>query len=209
MISEQAATRPGRNADQGLLASIRRASFAMCVVLLVQYGLGIGVNLFVNLPRQDHGASTGAAIADAVSNGPVAVAVHATLGLALVVIALAIAVRAAAARRGGLFALGLVGLLTLGSAAFNGARFVSTGQNSASFSMAMAWAVSLLCYLSVLFVSGRDRPAQPQALGTRARGPAMTPTPAVPAALPPGTASTSGPRHSLLHPRRATARRES
>ena len=54
----------------------------MCVLLLVQYGLGIGVNLFVTMPGRDHGAGLGAAIA----NGPVAVSIHAVLGLALIVV---------------------------------------------------------------------------------------------------------------------------
>ena len=62
----------------------------MCVLLLVQYGLGIGVNLFVTLPGRDHGAWLGAAIA----NEPVAVSIDAVLGLALIVVALATTVRA-------------------------------------------------------------------------------------------------------------------
>jgi len=160
MISRQAAAPSVRTTDPRPLASIRRASFAMSIVLLVQYGLGIGVNLFVTVPRQDQGAGAGAAIARAVSNGPLALAVHAVLGMALIVIALAIAVRAAGARLGGIVALGVVGLLALGSAAFNGARFVGTGQNSASFTMAIAWAVALLCYLSILFITGRHVPEQ-------------------------------------------------
>ena len=151
------ATAPVGARDRGPLASIRRASFAMSIVLLVQYVLGIGVNLFVTLPRQDQGAAGGRAIARAISNGPLSVSIHATLGLALVIIGLAIAIRAAATRHRGLLALGVVGLLALGSAAFNGASFVSTGQNSASFTMALDWAVALLCYLSILFICGRDR----------------------------------------------------
>jgi hypothetical protein len=106
----------------------------MCALLLVQYGLGIGVNLFVTLPGRDHGAGLGAAIA----NGPVAVFIHAVLGLALIVVALATAVRAA-----------------LSSAAINGIRFVGTGQNGASMAMALGWAVALLCYLSIMYIASR------------------------------------------------------
>ena len=133
------------------MPGIRRQSFALCVPLLVQYGLGIGVNLFVSLPRQDHGAGTGAAIA----NGPVAVSVHVVLGLALIVIALATAVRAALIRHGGIIALAVVGLAALTSAAINGTRFVGTGQNGASMAWALAWAVALLCYLSIIYIAGR------------------------------------------------------
>jgi hypothetical protein len=133
------------------MAGIRRQSFAMCVLLLVQYGLGIGVNLFVTLPGQDHGAGLGAAIA----NGPVAVSIHAVLGLALIVVALATAVRAALIRHGGVIALAVAGLAALTSAAINGIRFVGTGQNGASMAMALGWAVALLCYVSIMYVAGR------------------------------------------------------
>jgi hypothetical protein len=124
--------------------------------LLAQYGIGIAVNLFVTLPRQDHGAGLGAAI----GNGPAAVSIHAVLGLALTVVALAIAIHAATTRRGGIITLAVLGLIALGSAVFNGTRFASTGQNSASISMAMAWAAAMLCYLSILYIAGRDRSQQ-------------------------------------------------
>ncbi len=106
------------------MAGIRRQSFAMCVLLLVQYGLGIDVNLFVTLPGRDHGAGLGAAIA----NGPVAVSIHAVLGLALIVVALSTAVRAALIRHGGVIALAVAGLAALTSAAINGIRFVGTAR---------------------------------------------------------------------------------
>ena len=156
MTSQQTRTTPPARPRAAALSGIRRQSFAMAVLLLVQYGLGIGVNLFVTLPRQDHGAGLGSAI----SNGPVAVSIHAVLGLALVVIALATAIRAATIRHGGIIALTVLGLLALGSAAFSGISFARTGQNGASFSMALGWAVALLCYLSILFIAGRGRPAQ-------------------------------------------------
>jgi hypothetical protein len=133
------------------MPGIGRQSFAMCVLLLVQYGLGIGVNLFVTLPGQDHRAGLGAAI----TNGPVAVSIHAVLGLALIVIALATAVRAAVIRHGGIITLAVAGLAALASAAINGTRFVGTGQNGASMAMAMAWAAALLCYLSIMYIAGR------------------------------------------------------
>jgi len=136
------------------LTGLSRPSYAMAILLLVQYGLGIGVNLFVTLPRQDHRAGLGAVI----SNGPAAVSMHAVLGLALVVTALAIAIRAVATRHGGIIALAVLGLAGLTSAAINGTRFAGTGQNEDSMGMALAWAVALLCYLSIVYIAGR--PAQ-------------------------------------------------
>jgi hypothetical protein len=146
---------PARRTAGGLPA-IRRGAFAMAVLLLVQYVIGMGVNLFVTLPRQDQNAGLGRIIA----NGPAAVTIHALLGMALIVIAPAVIGLAAAVRRGGLLALSIVGLLALGSAAFNGLSFARTGQNSASYSMGLAWAVAVLCYLTMLFRTGVRRPGQ-------------------------------------------------
>lgn len=139
-------------------SGLRRTSFTMAILLLVQYGLGIGVNLFVTLPRQDHGAGLGSAIIRAISDGPLAVALHASLGLALIVVGLAIAIQAAAARLSRILGLAVLGLLALAGAAYNGSRFVSTGQNGASFGMALAWAVALLCYLCILYLVTSARP---------------------------------------------------
>jgi hypothetical protein len=160
MTSQLATTAPARNPARLPVSSIRRASFSICLVLLIQYSLGIAVNLFVTLPRQDHGAGPAAAIAKAITDGPLAIAIHAGLGLAIILMALAIAIRAVTTRRGGIIALAATGLLSLSSAAYNGARFVGTGQNSASFSMAIAWAAALTAYLCILFVTSHARPDQ-------------------------------------------------
>ena len=154
MSTREIRTAPPARSPAAGLPGIRRESFAMAVLLLMQYGLGIGVNLFVTLPAKDHGAGLGGAIA----NGPVAVSIHAVLGLTLIAIALLLIVRAAVSRHGGVIALAVLGMAALTSAAINGTRFVGTGQNGASMAMAMAWAVALLCYLSMLFIAGRPRP---------------------------------------------------
>ena len=59
----------------------------------------------------------------------------------------------------------------MGSAAYNGARFVGTGQNDASFSMALAWAAALLAYLCILFIASPGRPALQQASAGRRTSP--------------------------------------
>ncbi len=160
MTSETAAVptaSAGARRRRDSVAAIRRASFAMCVLLVAQYAVGMAVNLFVTLPRRDHRTGVASAIGRALSNGPGAVALHAGLGLALMVAALSVAVLGTATRRWGLTALAFAGLLSMASAAYNGARFVSTGQNNASFSMAMAWAAGMLAYMSILFLAGRPR----------------------------------------------------
>jgi hypothetical protein len=61
------------------------------------------------------------------------------------------------ARHAGIIALAVAGLAAMTSAAFNRTRFASSGQNGDSMAMALTWAVALLCYLSFLFVAGRNR----------------------------------------------------
>ncbi len=152
---------PAPRAGRTPLSTMRRASFVMCLVLLVQYVLGIGVNLFVpTLPTQDKGASGATAFARAVANGPVGLSIHASLGLALVVIGLGLALRAAATRRWGLMALAIFGFANLLSASVSGARFVGSGENGASMGMAMSWAFALVSYLVIMFLTSRQRAAQ-------------------------------------------------
>jgi len=140
------------------LSTMRRASFAMCLMLLVQYVLGIAVNLFVpTLPKQDHGASGATAFARALANGPVGLSIHGSLGLALTIVGLGLAVRAARTRRWALSALAIVGLVSLVGAALSGARFVGTGQNGASMGMAVSWAIAMVSYLLIMYFTMRER----------------------------------------------------
>jgi hypothetical protein len=54
------------------------------------------------------------------------------------------------ARRVAASVLGAVALLAIVAAWMSGARFVGDGANGASFGMAMATAVALLCYVLIL-----------------------------------------------------------
>jgi hypothetical protein len=84
--------------------------------------------------------------------------VHAILGLLLVVATVALVVRAVACRHVPVIVTSSIGLLAVLGAAASGSRFVSTGLNSASISMAVLTAVAMLCYAVSLYVLGR-RPA--------------------------------------------------
>src|SRR5690348_10539004 len=73
-------------------ARLRRASLAIVIVLIVQFGLGIGVNLYVTLPdagEPGHASWSG--------NGPL-LALHAALGLYLILAAIFVLARAIMAR---------------------------------------------------------------------------------------------------------------
>ncbi len=147
----------GRRASTGRTAGLRRASLAALVLLLVQYGIGIGVNLYVTVPAADREHSIGTAI----SNGPGALTVHIVLGLLLILAAAGLVVQAIRARHGGVIVTSVIGLLALVGAAAQGAAFVNKSHPSASMTMAILTGVALLCYGISLYLLGS--PGRPSA----------------------------------------------
>ena len=144
-------------ADRGL----RPNSFAAAVMLLAEYGLGIWVNLYAEIPASDHGKGVFAAFGAAVADGPAGLALHALLGTLLLVTAIILVIRAVLARRAATIAISVVALLAIITAWLSGARFTGSEGDGASFAMAMATGVALLCYVAILFVprltEGADR----------------------------------------------------
>jgi len=143
-------TQPDQQAAQRRLINLSRASLGAAVMLVIQYGLGIGVNLYITVPT---GGSAGRAVGRAFSSGPL-LAVHTALGLLLIVTAVSLLVRAVIARHRAIIVLSSVGLLAILAAAANGFSFTSSGEDAASLGMAVATGVALLCYIAVLFAAG-------------------------------------------------------
>jgi|SRR5579875_2188372 len=127
---------------------LRRASLAAFMILLVQYGFGMYVNLYATVPGTDHGKGIGAAI----SNGPAALSVHAVLGMLLILSAIGALVQAVIARHWAVLVASAVALITIIGAFFQGAGFVSQGHAAASMGMAVLAGVALLCYGIVLYL---------------------------------------------------------
>jgi heme A synthase len=137
--------------DRGLRPYI----FAALLLLLLQYALGMWVNLFATIPAPDHGNGLFTAFGSAVTRGPVGLTLHALLGTFLVASAIALVIRAARTRKATPTVLSSVGLLAIIAAWVNGALFVGNGANGSSFGMAMGAGLALLCYVTMLFHSGR------------------------------------------------------
>src|SRR6516165_5509261 len=106
------------------ISGLRRASFAAFVMLVVQFALGIYVNLYVTVPSADHGHGLGQAIA----NGPAGLTLHIVLGLLLILAALGFLVQAILARRPTLIAAAALGLLAMIGAAASGSGFTGSGE---------------------------------------------------------------------------------
>jgi hypothetical protein len=123
------------------LTALRGNCMGAAVLLIVQFGLGIGVNLYVTLPARKSFLST--------VFGSAVLAVHAIVALALLGAAIGALVRAVRARRAVAFTS--VGLAAILAAAAAGASFVGDQANGASLAMALATAAAMFCYLAAIF----------------------------------------------------------
>jgi hypothetical protein len=147
-VKTESASRPAPAAATAGVGRMRFASLAVLVLLVVEYGTGMYVNLYVGLPGADHGGSIGTVL----SNGPVAISVHVVIGLLLTLGALAVLVQSIMARRWGVVALSAVGVFAMVFASVAGTSFSSTGDVAGSMAMAVMTGVALLCYALNLYL---------------------------------------------------------
>jgi hypothetical protein len=140
-------------------SGLRRIILGTAMVVLVQAGIGIIVNLYDVIPAHHPGAHpsnyfTGSArsVGWALSHGAVALVIHVTLGLALAALAITVAVGALrlAHRAVSLWAI-LAAALVIG-AGFNGASFLDFNNNVSSLVMALLALGSVACYSIALFL---------------------------------------------------------
>ncbi len=134
---------PGRHTRRPGRAGLRRVCLAALIMLVAQYGLGIFLNLYVAVPASDAHARVFAEIATA----PLALTVHALLGLALIGTAILLVARAVGVRDRLLAVLAAAGLTAIGGAFGAGEIFVRNGQPGASLAMAILTGAALLCYV--------------------------------------------------------------
>jgi hypothetical protein len=123
------------------LAALRGNCMGTAVLLIIQFGIGMGLNLYVTLPQ--HKAFFSAIFGSAV------LVVHVTVALALLGSAIAAVVRAIRSRRVIVLAVG--GLAAILVAWASGTSFVSNGTAGASLGMALAAVVAMFCYLVAVF----------------------------------------------------------
>lgn len=131
-------------------------------VLSVQFLLGMGVNLTVQVAHA--GFSMGSMMS--VMRGKPLLMVHMMLGMLTAVLALVAAVSAAISGRTTAAVSGAVGLLAVLVAGYGGIRFLLTGGNTASFTMAAGFLVAYAAYFVELVLLVRLRP-----VGTDGRPP--------------------------------------
>jgi hypothetical protein len=136
--TQQSDTQPGSTRR---LAALRGNCMGAAVLLIIEFGLGIGINLYVTLPQHKSFLST--------VLGSATLAAHAIVGIVLLGAAIGALVRAIRARTAVVFTA--VGLAAVLAAAIAGASFASSQNNSASLAMALATAVAMFSYLTAIF----------------------------------------------------------
>jgi hypothetical protein len=157
-------------AQAGHVETIRRTSLGMMVALLVQYVIGMWVNIYATVPARDHGGGALTAIGRALSGGPAGLAIHAGLGLAILLGTIALVARSVLSRRPALIGLAVVTLLAILGAVSSGAAYVNKADNGSSMGMAVLTGVALLCLALNLYLTGRPSAAQPGAAPSAGRG---------------------------------------
>ena len=146
----------------GPAARLLAVNLAACLLLLIQYLLGMAANLYVTIPARHPGAGagnyfTGAAsgLAWVISDGPAWAAAHAAFGLALVLAALAAIELTRRQGSRAATAASVLGALAILGAGFNGASFLNYGHDFSSMIMAGLWALALACYITGMFLAAR------------------------------------------------------
>ncbi len=137
-------TRAAGPSQASRLGRVRMASFGAVTMLIIEFVLGMIYNLYGTAPTATKSIG--------LFSSPV-LALHVIVGILLFIAAVMLLVRAIGTRHRltiGLSALGLVGIVAAG---FAGLGFTSKGAAGASLGMALAFAVSLACYVVIILVA--------------------------------------------------------
>lgn len=130
-----------------------RACLATMLALVVQFGLGMILNLYVSVPASDQHAS----FVREVETAPFTLTAHALVGLLLIGAGGVFMIRAIGTGDRLVIALAAAGLGTILGAFVAGEAFVRDGQTSVSLTMAMLTGAALACYIAALVRLGAVR----------------------------------------------------
>jgi len=135
-------------------------------ILIVQFLLGMAVNLFVKIPTNHPGANppeyfggVATSVSWAIVHGGVWLTLHASWGLVLVLGAIGTliqAIRFGGGSRITFAALGFIGVLGAG---FNGGSFLNYNEDFSSMLMAVGFALAMSAYTAALFRETAPLPA--------------------------------------------------
>ena len=116
------------------------------VVLVLQFGLGMTLNLFVTVPPVDARAG----FLTEVRTAPLGLTAHALLGTLLLCAAIVLVTRAVRTQDRLVIAFAATGLVAVAGAFTAGEMFVRDGRDSVSLAMALLTGVALVSYAGAL-----------------------------------------------------------
>jgi hypothetical protein len=167
------------------MRGLRRIFLITLMGLVVQFVLGMVLNLYVRIPL----SVSRAGFIREVETAPLAVTLHAVLGTLLIcagVIAVVRAVRTARYMLTGMAGLTVAGLCAMMGAFAEGEMYVKDGRGSTSLTMAVLTGVALACYINALartvVVPPQPDPGQ---VSRTHPGPGQTGTAPIPRQTPP------------------------
>jgi hypothetical protein len=145
---------------------MRNQFLGTLIFLIIQFLVGMAVNLFVTIPTDHPGAKppeyfSGVAqsVTWAILHGHVLLQIHAVLGLLLVLNAFGLLVAAIRSRARDLIWVTSLGFLGVLGAGFNGGSFLNYNEDFSSMLMAALFAWAVIAYAVGLFVTGRPAAA--------------------------------------------------
>jgi hypothetical protein len=150
-------TKPGK------VEQLRLQAGGAVVLICVQAGLGMFVNLFVTIPKRHSGANPSEffsgstrSVIWAIDHGAIALAIHVVLGLLLAIMAINIVAHAITAGRRAMLIWSVLGAMGSIGAGFTGAGFLDFNEDVSSFFMSILALASLLCFAVVLYLPGES-----------------------------------------------------
>lgn len=128
--------------------------------LIIQFLLGMGVNLFVTIATNHPGANpsnffsgTGQSVGWSLSQAPVVLIFHSILGILLLINSIVILVRAFQFSSTAIRVLAALGAFGIIGAAINGASFLSYNHDANSYIMSVGFALAAVVYTQILFMT--------------------------------------------------------
>jgi hypothetical protein len=148
-------------------------------LLLIQFGTGMGLNLFITIAQNHPGAGASNVVVGffdsvvwGIVHGPLVLAIHVVLGGTVVTFHPVLGILPLAVRwgpRGSVWASAAAAVFAL-AAAVSGAAYLAYHQDLYSLLMALGFGCAMLCYAISLYVLSRPT-------GTTAVPPSRTPAP--------------------------------
>ena len=150
--------------DERLRESTRIGFLMALLFLVVQFLLGMAVNLFVKIPTNHPGANPpeyfGGVVQSvtwALLHGPLLLTLHAGFGLIIVFAAAGLLARAIRSRSRAMIVVASLGAFGVLAAGFNGGSFLNYNQDFSSMLMASAFALAVTSYAAGLFLIAAPR----------------------------------------------------